>query len=118
MFKIIHTSGLLNPVYLLNNQYQMICFSGCFLTILVSLPNLRERPLEYFPKRICQSLNMGQVGWFLSHHSHQQFLRHVLHRKHVKTLSKPFKDSGMMILEPFLHDIGRYFYYCPANTSS
>ena len=52
---------------------------------------------------------MGQVGWFLSQHSHSQFLPNVLHRKHVKTLARPFKDFDMMILEPFLHDTSSIF---------
>ena len=92
----------------------MICFSDCFLTILVSLPNLRER----YRWNICQNLftKAGQAGWFLSHHSHPQFLPHVLYRKHVKTLARPFKDFDMVILEPFLHDIGGNFYHCPADT--
>ena len=53
---------------------------------------------------------MNQVGWCLSHHSHPQFLPHVLHRKHVKTLARPFKDFDMMILGPFLHDMGDIFW--------
>ena len=37
-------------------------------------------------------------------------MSHVIHRKHVKTLARPFKDFDMMILEPFLHDMGSIFW--------
>ena len=87
----------------------MICFSDCFLMILVDFPQSSGTfPLEYLP--INYLPNMGQVGWFLSHYSHPHFLPHVLHRKHGKTLARPFKDFDMMILEPLLHDMGDIFW--------